>query len=130
MNLHSSLFGPRSKYDRSLPYTYVARVRIIDGVDDLTNAFFADTICGLIDYLDANNVEPSDVHLCGLYLDREIPLDVQFCVDGNGRWLERPEICHALEEHYKQTLDIQYKGHRELEPCSYEDRDRQGSGPY
>ncbi|MBE0642680.1 MAG: hypothetical protein IH600_01210 [Bacteroidetes bacterium] len=130
MNLNTSLFGPRSKYDRSLPYTYVARVRIIDGNSDLTNAFFADTICGLIDYLDTNNIEPREVELCGLYLDREIPLDVKYCIDEQGHWLERPDICHSLEQHYKESLDLQYKGHHEHETCSYDDRERQGSGPY
>jgi hypothetical protein len=130
MTIRSSLFGPRSKYDRSLPYTYVARVRVLDGSDDLDSAYFADTICGLIDYLDANNIAPDDVGLFGLYVDREIPLDVTFCVDENRQWLQRPDICHALETHYRETLDLQYKGHRENEPCSYDDRDRQGSGPY
>lgn len=130
MSIRSSLFGPTSKYDRTLPYTYVARVREIGGDDAVTSAYFADTICGLIDYLDANNIPSADVGLYGLYVDREIALDIQYCIDENGDWLQRPDICHSLETHYRETLDLQYKGHREDEPCEYEDRDRQGSGPY
>jgi hypothetical protein len=130
MSIRTSLFGPRSKYDHSLPYTYVARVNVVDGDDELSSAYFADTICGLIDYLDANNIEPGDTRLFGLYVDREIPLDITYCTDTQGRWLERPDICHSLEAHYKETLDLRYKGHREHEPCSYEDRNRHGSGPY
>ncbi|MFA6233427.1 MAG: hypothetical protein WC824_04460 [Bacteroidota bacterium] len=130
MSISSSLFGPASKYDHSLPYTYVARVRVLDGNDDLANAFFADTICGLIDYLDASNAEPGDVELFGLLVDREIQLDVKCCTDERGDWLQRPEICHSLEEHYRETLEQKYKGHSAHEPCSYVDRDRHGSGPY
>lgn len=130
MSIRHSLFGPRSKYDHSLPYTYVARVSVLDGIDDLTTTWFADTICGLIDYLDANGIQPTDVHLFGLYVDREIPLEVHYCLDEDGRWLERPDICHALEQHYRETLDMRYKGHHEHESCDFEDRDRKGGGPY
>lgn len=130
MNIRSSLFGPQSKYDRSLPYTYVARVCEIAGIEEITSAYFADTICGLIDYLEAHNIAAKDVRLFGLYVDREIPLELRYCVDESGHWLQRPDICHSLEQHYHESLDFQYKGHHETDPCEYEDRERQGSGPY
>lgn len=130
MSIAGKLFGPRSKYDRSLPYTYVARVAVIEGDDSLHNDYFADTICGLIEYLDRNDIAPGDVTIYGLYMDRELPLDKQYCLDEKGHWLQRPQICHALEEHYKESLALQFKGHVEDGDCSYDDRVRQGSGPY
>jgi hypothetical protein len=130
MSLKSKLFGPKSRYDSSLPYTYVARVPAIEGDDELHNDYFADTICGLIEYLDTNAVSPDDVEIFGLYQDREIPLEKKYCLDAEGHWLQRPQICHSLEEHYRDTLELQYKGHIEDGDCSYDDRERKGSGPY
>ena len=119
-----------SKYDSSIPYTYIAKVKIFDRDDDLVNHYFADTICGVIEYLAANNILPEDVELFACYQKKEIPIDKKYCLSEEGKWLERPEICHSLEEHYKQTMEEQYKGHVELGDCSFDDRDREGSGPY
>jgi hypothetical protein len=130
MSIKSTLFGPKSKYDPSIPYTYVARMQAIEGDDELHNDYFADTICGLIEYLDENDVRPSEVNILGLYLKQEIPLDVQYCLSPDGEWLNPPELCHALEQHYLETMELAYKGHVEDGHCSYEDRDTQGSGPY
>jgi len=130
MRIAGKLFGPRSKYDRTLPYTYVARVPAIEGDASLHNDYFADTICGLIEYLDSNGIPPEEVEIFGLYMDRELLLDKQYCLDENGAWLDRPGICHSLEAHYEETLELQFKGHVEEGCCSYEDRDREGSGPY
>ena len=130
MSLRGKLFGPRSKYDRSLPYTYVARVAAIEGDDELHNDYFSDTICGLIEYLDENDIAPEDVRLFGKYMDHELPLETKYCLDEDGHWLKRPGICHSLEEHYRESLEVQFKGHVEEGACSYEDRDREGGGPY
>ncbi|MCB2205060.1 hypothetical protein KQI65_09950 [bacterium] len=130
MSIASKLFGPRSKYDRTLPYTYVARVDVVEGVDDLQNEYFADTICGLIEYLDRNDVLPEDVKIFGVYMEREIELEKKYCLDKEGQWLPRPGICEALEAHYSETLEGQYKGHVANGDCSYDDRERAGSGPY
>jgi hypothetical protein len=130
MSLAQKLFGPRSKYDRSLPYTYVGRVRVLNEQDDLVNDYFADTICGLIEYLDQQHIDPEDVDLYGIYLLEKIPIDKQYCLDEQGRWLDRPAICRSLEEHYRKTLEEQYRGHVANAVCAFEDRRRTGSGPY
>lgn len=130
MNIIKKFIGPKSKYDKTIPYTYVAKVQIIEGDESLLHHYFADTICGLIEYLDENNINPDEVELFGCYLKKEIPLDKKYCTSEDGKWLKRPDICHSLETHYKETLEEQYKGHVELGECSYEDRDRKGSGPF
>lgn len=129
MDIIRKVIGPKSKYDKSLPYTYLAKVSIIEGEDDLVSHYFADTICGLVEYLDEQKIAPEEVELYGLYLKNEIKLDKNICMDSRGNWLLRPEICHALEEHFEKTKDDLYKGHKEFEECSFDDRDRKGEGP-
>lgn len=46
------------------------------------------------------------------------------------RWVGRPGVCRALEEHHRKTGDARYKGHVERGACAYEDRDRDGIGPF
>ncbi|NOZ45601.1 MAG: hypothetical protein GXO79_02350 [Chlorobi bacterium] len=127
MSFISKIFGPKSKYDKSLPYTYTAKVYSIEENKDIFINYFSDTICGLIEHLDKKNIEPENVEICGVYRKKEIPLDIEYCISSSGRWLERPHICQSLENHYKKTLDIRYKGHTEKQPCAFDDRDRNGS---
>ena len=66
------ILGPRSKYDDTLPYTYMARVPAIEGDDELFSYYFADTICGLIEYLYENDIKQEEVTtLHELCVDKE-----------------------------------------------------------
>ena len=130
MGIIRKVLGPKSKYNSTLPYTYIAKVAVIEGDDNLFNHYFADTICGLIEYLQERGIKPEEVELSGCYRDKEIPIDKKYCLSETGDWLKRPDICHSLETHYKESMEEQYKGHVELGECSFEDRDREGSGPY
>lgn len=67
--------------------------------------------------------------LFGIYRGRESELDTSLLLDGNGRWLKRPALCHAIEQHYAVTGDACYRGHVEKGHCLFEDRDRSGDGP-
>lgn len=40
MGLVRKIIGPKSKYDKTIPYTYMAKVPIIEGDDDLANYYF------------------------------------------------------------------------------------------
>ena len=130
MQIIKKIIGPISKYDKSIPYTYLAKVYLIEGDRDLAHHYFSDTICGLIEYLDDKKISGDEVQLFGCYLKKETPLDKKYCISGDGNWLKRPEICHSLETHYKKTLEQQFKGHIELGECSFEDRERLADGPY
>ena len=130
MGIVRKILGPKSKYDSTLPYTYVAKAAVIEGDNSLVNHYFADTICGLIEYLHEHNVSPEEVKLFGCYRDKEIPIDIKYCLSEKGDWLKRPDICHSLETHYKESVEERYKGHVELGNCYFEDRNREGSGPY
>ena len=130
MGIIRKIVGPKSKYDKSLPYTYMARIPIFPGDNEIYNQYFADTICGLIGYLDENKIDPLDVEIFGLYRGYEIMLDKKLCLDENYNWLSRPDICKSMESHFNKTLEIQYKGHDENSDCSFDDRSRKGIGPY
>ena len=122
---------PQSKRDQTLPYTYEGWVDILDGqgTEPVYDHYFSDTLCGLIEYLTEKGFEPSRVKLYGDYHGRQNLLDNALVSNENGRWLRRPALCRALEEHYEHTHEECYKGHVERGQCSFEDRDRQGSGP-
>ncbi|HOJ03766.1 MAG TPA: hypothetical protein PK916_07170 [Bacteroidota bacterium] len=130
MSLKERILGPHSKYEKDIPYTYVARVQAIEGMDDIINEYFADTICGLVEYLVDQGIAATETRVFGLYRKEEIALDLRHCTDTDGKWLIPPDLCHSLEEHYKQSMEQQYRGHVEHGSCSFEDRDKQGSGPY
>lgn len=130
MGILKSIFGPKSKYDKTIPYTYMARVVIIPDDPEIDNIYFADTICGLIEYLDDKNIQPDEAQIFGIYLKQETPLDIKYCIDADGRWLKKPFICKSLEQHFKETLDEKYKGHVVGGNCCFDDRNTQGSGPY
>jgi hypothetical protein len=130
MGVLKKVFGPKSKYDRSLPYTYYAKVPAIDGDDDVFIHYFADTVCGLIEYLDESGVTPGTARLYGAGVKEDLPLDAEACTTKDGKWLKRPEICRSLEDRYKKTLEKRYKGHVDKGKCSFEDRSREGGGPF
>lgn len=125
MGIVRKVLGPLSKYDKSLPYTYIAKVTVLEGDDELANYYFADTICGLVEHLDKNNIEPDEVELFECYLKKEIPLDNDPLLTEDGKWLNRPELCRKLVGHYQKTNDDRYKGHEAHSDCSFDDRDRE-----
>ena len=129
MSVFDKIAGPKSKYNKDLPYTYMAAVREIPDVEDIISNYFADTLCGIIDYLRENDVDPKMTTIYGIYRKKEIKLATSHCLTADGNWLERPDICRAMENKYRETLDEIYKGHVEDDHCEFEDRDREGIGP-
>lgn len=120
MGLIERILGPKSKYDKSLPYTYEARVRILEGSDDY-NSYLADTICGLVEYLQRNGIRPDEVQIYEIYQEQEFLLDAKrFAIDAE-QWIFKPDICRAFEDHYK--------GHIHPDGCSFDDRNCKGRGP-
>lgn len=129
MGLLKKVLGPLSRYDRSLPYTYVAKYAAVEGDEDSFLYYFSDTICGLIETLESRGLAPDTVQLFGIYEKEDIPIPTGPCLGPDGRWLNRPDICRSLEEQFEHTRDERYRGHVENGPCSFDDRDRDGEGP-
>lgn len=130
MGVLKKIVGPLSKYDNSLPYTYLAKTRVIEDDDTIINHYFADTICGLIEYLEKQKINPAEAELFGCYKEKEIALDKDPLLTEEGAWLKRPKLCKALEDFYRQSLDERYKGHEAHSDCSFDDREREGNGPF
>ena len=120
MSLFEKILGPRSKYDKSIHYTYEARIRIVEGSGEY-NSCFSDTICGLVEYLHKNGTSPDEVQIIEVFQGQERPIDVKFFTTPDNQWLFKPEICRSFEEHYK--------GHIQENTCTFSDRDCKGSGP-
>jgi len=120
MNILRELIGPKSKYDKTLPYTYEARIPIIEGVEKY-NCYLSDTICGLIEYLEKNEFKPGDTKIYEVFLNGEKMIEQCFYTNKEGTWLHKPELCLSLSEHYK--------GHIHEGRCSFKDRERTGIGP-
>ncbi len=120
MSLIEKILGPKSKYDKSLPYTYEARVPIFEGSEEY-NSYLADTICGLVEYLHKNSIRPGEAQIFEVYQEREYPIDATRLATPDRQWLFKPALCHAFEDHYK--------GHIHEGSCSFRDRNHEGSGP-
>ena len=120
MGLIGKILGPKSKYVGSLPYTYEARVRIFEGSEEY-NSYLSDTICGLVEYLHQNDINPDEVQIFEVYQQQEFPIDAKRFTAHDNHWLFKPDICRAFEDHYK--------GHIHADTCSFDDRDCKGSGP-
>ena len=131
MGFTDKFIGPRSKRDEALPYTYEGWIDILGGRgrEPVYDHYFSDTLCGLIEVLDGEGAGPGTVRLFGLCRGVQTPLSTELLSDADGKWLARPFLCRALEQHYEHTHEECYRGHVEKGSCAFEDRDRDGSGP-
>lgn len=124
MGILQKVVKTSSKYDKTLPYTYMAKLFIVEGDEDLCHYYYADTICSLVSHLDKENIASEEVHIYSLYNDKEVELNNDIFTSEENEWLLVPYLCRALEDHYYETKDELYKGHCEDDECSFEDRDQ------
>ncbi len=114
MNIVRKFLGPKSKYEADIPYTYEARVKYIDSEHEY-NSYLADTICGLVAYLDEKGYQPDEVSIYEIFNDVEKELNISLCLSPSGNWLTKDELCEAFKSHYA--------GHIFDGGCTFEDRD-------
>ncbi len=126
MGVIREFVGPKSKYDETLPYTYEARVKVLNGEkgEGVMNYYYADTLCGLVEYMTECRIRSSEVKMYAIYKEREVLIDQKPLLAKDGNWLKRPILCRSLEDHYTKTCIDHYKGHKEKGECSFIDRDR------
>ncbi len=120
MGLLRKLIGPKSRYEKDLPYTYEARIKILDDENEY-NSYLADTICALLEHLESINISPEEVKIYEIFKDEEKELEIKYCLSDKGKWLSRSELCVSFTEHYP--------GHISECGCTFEDRERKVSGP-
>ncbi len=120
MGLLREFIGPKSKYEEDIPYTYEARIKIMEGEEEY-KSYIADTICALVEHLAKNNFAPGEVEIYEIFEKEEKPLDIRYCCSEDGNWLSRPELCKSFKEHYA--------GHIDESGCTFADRERDVTGP-
>jgi len=120
MNIIRKFIGAKSKFEKDIPYTYEARIKIVEGNKEY-NSYVADTICGLVEHLDQNGITPDNVAIFEIFSKQEKPLDIAYCVTDAGRWMTRSELCKSFKQHYP--------GHIDETGCTFEDREKDVSGP-
>ncbi len=118
LNIVRKLLGPKSKYDKDLPYLYEARIPTIE---DHYKSFVSDKVCQLIGYLKKHGIQPGDTSLFEVYQQNERPIDLAICVDKSGQWLSREQLCY--------TFSAVYPGHIAESTCSFVDREDAVLGP-
>ena len=123
MGIIKKVIGAHSKYDKTLPYSYMAKHYIIDGNEDLCQYYYGDTICSLLEHLTKHDIKPSETDLYSLYNNYKVKLDKKICSANEDKWLLKPLLCVELEKHYQKTKDELYKGHVAAGDCSFEDRE-------
>lgn len=121
MGILTNILGPESKYDHRLPYSYEATVPV-GGVEGMTHHYISDTLCGLLECLDHEAIQPSEATILEVRPEGEFPVLIDHCTGPDGRWLRRPEACRSFEAHYA--------GHVEKGRCCYRDRSRAAEGPF
>ncbi|MEO5353360.1 MAG: hypothetical protein H7835_09150 [Magnetococcus sp. XQGC-1] len=100
---------------------YEARVPV-EMLDGEHRFYLADTVCALIEKLHRDNIEPGLVQIFEIGHDKESEIERKFWLSQDGKWLFKPDICRSFQEHYP--------GHIHQASCSFEDRDKQGRGPF
>lgn len=120
MNMLAKVIGPASRYIDDIPYSYEARVPIIEQSGEY-NSYVADTICALVGHLRGQGIGSDEVAIYEVYRERERRLDIGYCTDRLGSWLSREQLCESLKLHYPNHI---WEG-----DCSFSDRAQQVAGP-
>jgi len=123
MDIIKKLVGPKSKYEKSLPYTYEARVGIIEGDEagEDYNSYISDTICSLVEQLTQKEVNPGHVEIFEIFEDKEKGIKKELYITEDGLWRKRQEMCQSFSTHYD--------GHIYPGGCTFQDRDIKGVVP-
>ena len=120
MGLVRTIIGPKSKYKKDIPYTYEAKIKIIEGEDECIS-YLADKICSLVEYLEKNSFDAKDVEIYEIFNQEETKLNIKFCTSNEGEWLTCQELCESLREYYPGRIDEN--------GCIFEDRASTVTGP-
>ncbi len=121
MSFLRTVLGPKSKYDHRLPYTYEAQV-VVTGVPGMTQSYVSDTLCGLLERLADEKVDPDEATILEVRPGGSSPSSSSTVSAPDGTWLRRPEACRSFEAHYA--------GHEKTGRCCYRDRSREADGPF
>lgn len=86
--------------NNTFPYTYQAVVNILDEDDSIQVSYFADTICGLITFLNKRRENPGRTRVFEIYRGQETLIPSQCYLRADGCWCSRHELCHPMTSRY------------------------------
>ncbi|MFQ5644956.1 MAG: hypothetical protein ACE5FQ_14860, partial [Thiogranum sp.] len=78
------------------PYTYQAVVKLLDEDDSIRVSYFADTICGLVEFLRQRGEDPGRTEILEIYREQETTVPARCYLGDDGRWLCRAELCYPM----------------------------------
>lgn len=120
MDLTKKAIGPESSFRNEIPCNYEARVQIPESKNKY-DSYIADTICALVQHLEAHNIAAADVEIYEIFEEGKKALNISFCITQDGEWLDRRGLCQSLRTHYP--------GHITSSHCSFADRVHIVTGP-
>jgi hypothetical protein len=62
----------------------------VAGVEGMTHSYISDTLCGLLECLDREKVQPSEATILEIRPEGEFPVLLEHCTGPDGKWLRRP----------------------------------------
>ena len=102
MSLKRKFLGPKSKYDKSLPYTYMAKAQIMKVIQIWFQHILQILFVDLLNIWMQRKITPNEAELFGIYRKDEIKLDKKILIDNKGNWLLRPEICNVTRRLFRK----------------------------
>ncbi|RLA20349.1 MAG: hypothetical protein DRQ61_02205 [Gammaproteobacteria bacterium] len=105
-----------SKYNRRLPYTFEARINVLEDDETLQTHLYADSFCALTNRLKKQLQDPKQVEIYEVFHDREGKVPEESYMSDEGRWEPRMKLCSSLCGRYRDP---------DVEPeCEFGDRER------
>ncbi len=86
--------------NNTYPYTYQAVINILGEDDSIKMSYFADTICGLVEFLKKRQEDPGLTEIFEIYQGKQTTIPSQCYLGGDGHWFSRQELCHPMSSRY------------------------------
>ncbi len=119
MNFLMKIFG--SKYNKTVPYTYQAVVKVVEDDDSIQIVYFADRICSLTNFLKKQQISPDTVTIYETYDGKETMVPEELYMNKEGKWLPKKDLCHPMTGRYGEPKDEHN--------CQFRDRTNRIAGP-
>ncbi|MBV1959271.1 MAG: hypothetical protein KUG53_00930 [Pseudomonadales bacterium] len=119
MGLLERVFG--SKYNKRLPYTFEARINVLEDDTSLQKYVYADSFCALTNGLKKRRQDPEQVEIYEIFQGREGKIPKHCYLSEEGCWEPRMKLCDSLCSRYRDPSVVP--------ECEFSDRDREVAYP-
>jgi len=119
MNFLTKMFG--SKYDKKIPYSYQAIIKVVEDDDSIQISYLADKICTLTNFLKKRQVAPETITVFEVYNGKETLIPKDCYMTEEGEWFPKTKLCSPMTSRYGEPKDAQ--------TCQFRDRNNRVCGP-